>query len=180
MGLLLTISKLYIPANIRKRKLEMLFKATADAFRVAVPSTRGISFNDCLKLYAEFTRKLAIDSIKQNKELEVKSRLFQNAYLIGQQLKRDFKVETPEVMQMGALIYKVLKIDFQGELGGDITIARCFFSTYYSSQVCQLISHLDEGLLAGLAGGGKLKFYQRLTEGHECCRAHLETGTRTR
>jgi hypothetical protein len=175
MNLLLTISKLYMPANIRKRKLDTLFKATADAFQVEVPSTRGLSFNDSLKSYAQFTRELAVDSIKHNKESIVKSRLYNNAYLIGQQLKKDFRIETPEVMQMGSLIYKLLKIDFQGEPGGNIVIKRCFFSAYYSSQVCQLISYLDEGLMVGLAGDGKLKFSQRLTEGHECCRAYLET-----
>ena len=52
MGLLLAISKIYVPQFIQKRKLEMLFQATADAFQVAAPSTRGLSYNDCLKLYA--------------------------------------------------------------------------------------------------------------------------------
>ena len=77
-------------------------------------------------------------------------------------------------MQMGELIYKVLKIEFQGEPRGNIVIKRCFFSAYYSRSVCQLISSLDEGLLTGLSGGGKLIFSQRITEGHECCRAYLD------
>ena len=105
----------------------------------------------------------------------MQSRLFQNAYRIGQQFKADFNINTAEeVMRMGALIYKFLKIDFQGEPQGNIVIKRCFFSAYYSSKVCRLISSLDEGLLAGLSGGGKLSFSQRITEGNECCRAYLE------
>jgi len=70
----------------------------------------------------------------------------------------------------------MLGIDFLGEPDGSMVMTRCFFSDYYSSPVCRLISSLDEGLLVGLAGGGRLSFSQRITEGHECCRAHLDTG----
>jgi hypothetical protein len=173
MGLLLAVSTLYVPQFIRKQKLEMLFKATADAFQFTVPSTRGISFDDSLKLYAQFTREHAENSIRYSKESEIQPRLFQNANRIGRQFKADFKVNSGDVMQMGSLIYRILKIDFRGEPGGNIVIRSCFFSTYYSGKVCRLISSLDEGLLVGLAGGGKLKFYQRITEGDKCCRACL-------
>jgi len=77
-------------------------------------------------------------------------------------------------MQMSAVIYKMLKIEFHGDSHGDIVIKRCFFSTYYSSNVCHLISALDEGLLAGLSGGGQFSFSQRITEGYSVCRAYLE------
>ena len=178
MGLLLTVSNLYVPQFLRKRKLEMLFKATADAFQATAPSTAEMSFDDCLKLYAEFTREQADNSIRQGKDLEVQPRLFHNAYRIGQQLKMDFKVDKAHLMRTGALIYKMLKIDFRGDPEGQIVIRDCFFSAYYSSQVCCLISSLDEGLLVGLAGEGRLRFYQRITEGEACCRACLETERR--
>jgi hypothetical protein len=175
MGLLLTVSKIYVPQSIQQHKLEALFQATAEAFQVAVPSTRGLSYNDRLKRYAEFTREQADKCIHRGSELRVQSRLFQNAYRIGQQFKADFDINSAEeVMQMGRLIYKVLKIEFQGEPRGNIVIKRCFFSAYYSGPVCQLISSLDEGLLTGLSGGGKLIFSQRITEGHQCCRAYLD------
>ena len=35
----------------------------------------------------------------------------------------------------------------------------------HASQVCALVSALDRGLMAGLAGGGELRFRQRITEG---------------
>lgn len=179
MGLLLTISTLYIPPFIRKQKLEMLFKATSDAFQATVPSTGELSFNDCLKLYAHFTREQADKAIQQGNQLVVQTRLYQNAFRIGQQIRTDFNIHTAEeVMRMSTLIYKILKIDFQGESGGKIVIRRCFFSAYYSNEVCRLISCLDEGLLVGLAGGGKLRFYRRITEGDKCCRACLETARR--
>jgi hypothetical protein len=178
MGLLLAASSLYIPGIVRKRKLEILFRATADAFQTKPPNAGGIAFDDYLSLYALFTRQQADKAILQGKQSEIQHRLFQNALRIGQQLKTDFRVDDTDVMRMGGLIYKIIKIDFKGEPGGNITIKRCFFSAYYSSQVCRLISSLDEGLLVGLAGGGKLSFSRRITEGNESCRAILETNRR--
>ena len=93
MGLLLAISKIYVPQFMQKRKLEMLFDATADAFQVAAPSIRGLSYNDCLKLYAQFTRSKPINQFNEGNELKMQSRLFQNAYRIGQQFKADFNVQ---------------------------------------------------------------------------------------
>jgi hypothetical protein len=175
MGLLLALSNIYIPQFMQKRKLGMLFEATAGAFQVASPSTSGLSYNDALKLYARFTKEQAHKSIQQGDELAVQSRLFQNACQIGWQFRADFSINTEEeVMRMSALIYKLLKIEFQGEPQGHILIKRCFFSDYYSGDICRLISSLDEGLLSGLSGGGKLSFSQRITEGKECCRANLE------
>jgi hypothetical protein len=176
MSLLLSVSNLYVPGFVRKRQLERLFKATSAAFGCAAPSTAGLSCDETLKLYAHFTRQQADQSIRQGRELETQARLFQNALNIGQQLKRDFRVSQPEVMRMAALVYRLLKIDFRGADDGCIVIKRCFFSVYYTGQVCRLISSLDEGLLVGLAGGGRLGFSRRITEGAEYCRAYLETG----
>ena len=82
-------------------------------------------------------------------------------------------------MQASAIIYRALRIEFQGEPDGTIVIKNCFFSDYYSGEVCRIISSLDEGLLAGLSAGGKVNFSQRITEKKECCRAYLEMkGTR--
>jgi hypothetical protein len=74
---------------------------------------------------------------------------------------------------MSELVYKIIRIDLQGGPEGHILIRKCFFSHYYSYEVCRVISSLDEGLLAGISGGGRLKFDQRITEGHDCCRARL-------
>jgi hypothetical protein len=175
MGLLLAVSSIYVPGYIRKRNLGMLFKSTADAFQVAVPPVKGLSADDCLKEYAQFTRAQALESIRRGDALEIQSRLFENASKIGRQFREDLRLDTAEqVMRAAEIIYKLLKIELHGETRGDIVIDRCFFSNYYSSDVCRLISSLDEGLLAGLSGGGALSFSQRITEGKECCRAFLD------
>ncbi len=179
MGLRLAIAKIYVPQFIQRRKLEMLLDITADAFQVVSPSTAGLSYNNCLNLFARFTQEQALKSIQQGRELKVQSRLFQNAYRTGRQFKTDVNIKTPEeIMEMGRLIYKSLKIDFRGEPRGNIVIKRCFFSSFYSSNICRLISSLDEGLLTGLCGGGRLTFSQRITEGNDCCRAFLQPSGR--
>jgi hypothetical protein len=179
LGLLLAVTAIYLPPAIKKRKLAMLFAATADAFRVKAPSIDDLSFSDCLNLYAQFTREQAGRIIQQGNIEETQDRLFQNALKIGQQLKANFNIRTPaEIMRMGKIIYQLLKINFQGDLQGHIVIQSCFFSSCYSSEVCRLISSLDAGLLAGLSGGGKLSFSHRITEGNVSCRAYLETAGR--
>ena len=67
------------------------------------------------------------------------------------------------------------KLD-QNERGlcrNEFAIRRCFFSGFYSPEVCRLISSLDEGLAAGLTGG-KLCFVQRITDGGSCCKGHID------
>lgn len=175
MSLLLAASKLYVPGFIQSRKLNMLFDATASAFQTAAPPTQGLDINDRLKSYALFTREQALKSIQQRNEHEVQCRLFENAYRIGLQFRKDFGIKTPiEVMQMGTVIYKLIKIDFRGETSGNIKIKRCFFSKYYSADICRVISSLDAGLLSGLSDGGHFVFTQRITEGKKCCIARLE------
>jgi hypothetical protein len=178
VGLLLSFASVYVPEPIRRRKLEMLVRATADAFQTVPPSTVGLSVDECLAMYARFTREEAEKSMARGDEAEVRSRLFQNALGIGREFRRQFRLKDADVMRMGALVYRMLGIDFRGEPDGSMVMTRCFFSDFYSSPVCQLISSLDEGLLVGLAGGGRLVFSQRITEGHECCRAFLDMGGR--
>ena len=176
MGVLIAIAKIHVPQFMQKRKLEMLFKATADAFQVATIPIKELSYDESLKMYAQFTRAQAERAIQKGEELKVRPRLFQNAFQIGRQIKEDFNINSlEEAMKMGSIIYRSLNIDFQGQPGGNVFIKRCFFSAYYSNKVCRLISSLDAGLLTGLSGGGKLSFFQRITEGDECCRAYLES-----
>lgn len=179
MGLLLAISEMYVPRLFQKRKLEMLFSATADAFQVSRPATRGLAYDDCLRTYARFTEEQASACMDRRDASSVQARLFCSARQIGREIRADFDIRTArEVMRVAAVIYKSLNIEFHGEPEGDIVIERCLFSQYYSSTVCRLISSLDEGLLAGLSNGGKLTFSKRITEGNESCRARLDTRER--
>jgi hypothetical protein len=76
-------------------------------------------------------------------------------------------------MAAARLAYRAIGIDFEGDTCGGITINRCFFSQAYTPTVCQVMSALDAGLLAGLSGGSRLVFTERITEGYPWCRARL-------
>jgi hypothetical protein len=76
-------------------------------------------------------------------------------------------------MAAARMVYGLLDIDLRGTRDGRITVRRCAFSDVYSAEICRLISALDAGLLAGLSGGDRLEFTQRITEGAPCCLARL-------
>jgi hypothetical protein len=112
---------------------------------------------------------------QQGRDLaEIRRRLYDGAYRMGQDLRRAFRVaNTSDALAAARVLYRALGIDLQAAGGGEIVVRRCFFSQHYSGAVCQVIASLDEGLFAGLSNGGQLAFYQRITEGHECCQAHF-------
>jgi hypothetical protein len=175
VGLRLALAILHIPEFIQRRELEKLFELTAASFQASrPPDTSKLSLDDLLKSYAVFTREQADLTLRESRAPSVQSALFESSRLMGAELKTQFGLKsTEDVMQMSSAIYKLLKIDLKGTPDGNIVVKRCFFSPYYSQETCRLISSLDEGLLAGLSAGGRLKFSQRLTEGCDSCRAYL-------
>jgi len=162
-----------MPAFLKKKKLAELYDVTASAFQCERPSLRGLSAEQCLHSYAEFTRDKAEECIRQGAEVETRTRLYNGAFAMAQEIKRKFGVDClADALITARLVYRILGIKFTGDQNGGIVINRCFFSSYYSSPVCCLISSLDEGLLEGLSGGS-FRFTQRITEGKRCCRAVL-------
>ena len=175
MNLRLLAVNIYIPAFIKRKKLDELFQLTAHAFGCDAPRGQGRSYNERLKSYATFTRSQAEKCLQEGTDLnEVKTELFQSAYRLGGKIRRDFRLRSlDEVMEMSQILYRILGIDFKGKTCGDVAIKSCFFSEYYSPQICQLISSLDEGLAAGLSEGGRLSFSQRITEDKDSCKARF-------
>ncbi len=180
MHLLLSLAGIYIPEFAKKKKLGRLFAETADAFGTDMPSLGRLTFEECLKQYALFTKENAEEAIRKRTEIEVKHKLYQNAYHLGQGLREEFGVRSiKDAMRLARLVYRIVAIDFRSSTQGEVVISRCFFSSFYSPAVCGVISSLDAGLLQGISGGGRLSFQQRLTEGGECCRARLSFGVRS-
>ena len=176
--MLLKIMLLYIPGFIKKKKLNELFCLTADAFQSELPELRGLSVAECLLKYALFTKEQAESYLRSGCPLEeVKHRLYQNSCIFGQSLRKSLHIITwEEAATALKVIYKLIGIDFQSDRQGEIIIKQCFFSKYYSGEVCKLISSLDEGLAAGLSGGGRLCLNQRITEGGSCCKGYFSGG----
>jgi len=173
MNLRLNIARLYIPVSIKKRKLQELFELTADAFQSDLPPIKNLSYNACLEAYARFSKSKAEEAVKLTDKTEmVRKRLYRNAFQMGEKLRRDFRIRTKtDVLRLSRILYRILRIDFTGNASGEVMIKRCFFSQYYTPEVCGIISALDEGLAAGLSAGGRLVFKNRITEGKSCCQA---------
>jgi hypothetical protein len=165
----------HMPSGAKRLALVQLFRSTAAAFQADMPRLSGLSRAQCLPAYARFTAECAENALRRGRDLqETQGRLYRNAYRLGRMPGRLLRVHSvDDVMALGRLLYDILEIDFHGSDSGEITISRCYFSSYYSPEVCRVMSAMDRGLMAGLAGGGELMFSQRITEGHPCCRARF-------
>ena len=179
MNLLLVLLRLYTPTWVKKGELAELFECTAAAFGGEAPPTAGLSFDECLLEYARFTAAQAEAAIRRGDDPEaLRDRLYRNAYRLGRKLRQALRVSsTDEAMAATRLLYRALRMELRGPVEGEFEVGRCFFSRFYSSRVCQVVSALDAGVVAGLSDGGQLTFYQRITEGHDRCRARFEEST---
>jgi hypothetical protein len=163
---------------VRRRVIVELFRSTAAAFECNRVRLDGLSPEECLLAYAVFTADRAEAALRRGDGLaELQGRLARNAYGLARARARLLGVRrVDDVMALARLLYGMLDIDFAGCASGEITIHSCYFSPFYSPAVCRLMSALDCGLLAGLAGGGELEFTERITEGRPCCRARFTLG----
>jgi hypothetical protein len=174
MNLLIRAASVYTPTPLKRKKLLELFTCTAAAFGGEAPLVDGLSYEELLREYARFTAVQANQALRRDGVIteEIRRRLYDGAYRMGQELRRTFRVtSTADALAAARVLYRALEIDLRATAEGEITVARCFFSQCYSGPVCRVIASLDEGLFAGVSGGGRLAFSQRITEGHKCCQA---------
>lgn len=168
------------PGIAKGPALRVLFRSTAAAFGCEPPSLGALSSEQCLLAYARFTAAHATSLLDGNGDvLRVQDQLYRHAYALGRVPGRLLRLDSlGDVMALGRLLYSVLDIDMDGSDDGGITIHRCYFSRFYSPEVCKVMSAMDRGLFAGLGNGGELAFSERITEGFACCRARLRLGPR--
>jgi hypothetical protein len=168
-----------LPGCIKKKKLNELFKLTAGAFESSRSLTGRHSFAEALSEYALFTQEQSVAYLQSGRPLpELRSRLYQNSYAFGRKLRNDLHIISDKrSIDMLKSIYRMIGIDLRYDGKGGFMISRCFFSKYYTKEVCALISSLDEGMAAGLTGRG-LYFEQRMTEGCGCCKGYFGSEAR--
>lgn len=181
MSLRLRAARIYLPPFLKRKYFRKLFLITAEAFGTALPALEGRSYEARLRLFASFTRENALKTLAAGDAEAAGERLFRNARAFGEELRRSLGVKTlAHAAAAARLLYRAIGIDFEGAPDGAIIIRSCRFAADYTPDICGLVSSLDRGILAGLAGGGGLRFSQRITEGHDSCRAVLgpESGRR--
>jgi len=71
------------------------------------------------------------------------------------------------------LLYRRIGIDAVIAEDGEVVVHDCLFSSVYSPEVCRLMCAVDDGIAAGVSGGGGLSFTRRLTEGCPECRGRF-------
>ncbi len=175
MSILVRMLQIHTPDFVRKMALQQLFHATAAAFEAEVPRLAGLATQECLVRYARFTQAQAEQHLRGGGDVAlVEQRLYRNAAEMGRPYGKLLRLGTvQDLMDLGRVLYRILDIDLQGDAQGEVVISRCYFSRFYSAQMCRLMSAMDRGLFAGLSNGGELTFSSRITEGHSCCRAHF-------
>lgn len=175
MSLPVRLLEIYTPAWVKRRALSQLLAFTAAAFQCRPPSTEGLSLDQRLRQYALFTQGQVEEYIRSRGDLgALQERLYWSAYQLGRMHGKMLRVRSMgDAMALGRVLYRILQIDFQGDPQGEVAIRRCYFSRFYSGQVCSVMSAMDRGLLAGLSDGGQLVFSARITEGEPCCRARF-------
>lgn len=175
MGLAIRALSIYMPDFAKRMAVIQLWQATAGALGAEMPPIAALGYHECLEHYARFTQALAAQRLRDGRDLPaLEQRLYDNAVELGRRQGQWLRPRTmQDVMAIGRVLYRILDIDLQGDARGDMVISRCYFSRFYSAEVCRLISAMDRGLFAGLSNGGELTFTARITEGQPCCRAHF-------
>ena len=178
MRLGLRLATFYVPGFYKRGKLRELLGRVARAFGANPPDAAGKSFAECLELFARFTQAQVDRAYAAGAPVEeIQDRLRREGLEFAGGIRKALGIESrAEVMKAARLLYRILGIDFDGRPGGAITIRRCYFSGIYSERTCAVIGALDEGVLAGLSGGGRLAFSARITQGCGACSAafHFE------
>lgn len=173
MNILLSMLNIHFPLSLRKRKIRELFKITGKVFQAGIPELDGLGYEDLLHEYALFVKEQSGKILMDSKNiLEKKAELYQYALDAGTKLREELHLKgIKDEMEACRLFYSILGIDFRVDENGEIVISRCYFSDYFSSEICEFISSLDEGAGTGLTQGKRLCFSQRITEGKSCCKA---------
>lgn len=156
-------------ALFRRIEIQLLTNLTARALRQKPRRTWTLPNDEALHAYAVFTR----DQLQQSPpDDELLGRMTAEACTMGRLLRHVFFLRRQrDIEQFVVALYRGIGITLEGQLPGTLCFRRCFFSSYYTPAVCLAASALDEGIMRGLAGGGRLRFEQRITEGCACCRA---------
>jgi hypothetical protein len=122
-----------MPEPVRRLLLRRLFVDTAAVFGRPVPRMSGLSAEQVLALFREFTARAGGEKPLAH---SVSSQLYAIGNGHGIRIRRLFGVATrDDAMAAARLVYRTLGIDFEGRQDGSITIGRCFFSVAYTPEV---------------------------------------------
>ena len=175
MSLRLRALELHTPEWMARSAVRQLFDATASAFGREPVDLHGLTHAELLERYAMFTTSYAERALADRSDTDaVARRLWSTAHALGESLSRRLGVRTRgEALRAARVAYRMLGIDLWADQHGSVAVDRCPFASWYSPDMCRLMSSLDAGLIAGLTRGGRLTFSERITEGRPRCLAAI-------
>lgn len=175
MSLRLRALELHTPGWVARSALRRLFEATVSAFGCDRVDVDRLDRRALLRRYVSFTTRCAEQALAEPADLDAVSlRLRDHAFALGESFRRRLGVRTREEASRAARVaYRMIGIDLRVDQHGRVTVDRCAFAGGYSPEVCRLMSSLDAGLIAGLTDGGRLTFFERITEGRPRCLARI-------
>ncbi len=156
-------------------EIRILTRQTARVFGIKAPRTAGLSAQEVLHRYAVFTADAAARAIESGQDLKALRRdLFRMACRLGTGVRRWLAPRDERECQAAfGMLYRNIGIAIREVRPGEFCVSHCYFSSFYTPEVCRVISAIDQGIYAGIFSGGKLVFRQRITEGEDACRAFV-------
>jgi hypothetical protein len=181
MSLRLRLFERGVPTRLKLKLLGELAHVTAEGFGCPPPEWSGREFEERLIDYACFTAAHAQRLLAQNDAAAAdaaRARLRSGAARLGAKLRRQLGLRRDDdALAVLALLYHHLGIEMT-TAPDEIVVTQCLFATFFDERVCGLVAGLDEGMAAGLSGGGRLEFVERITGGSTCCRARFTAAER--
>ena len=170
--LLLSILERCTPSFVVSFELQVLMSITARAFARKGSAVWYLPARRALERYAEFSAEcMARQSLTEDCGL----RLYRYAFAAGRRIRKlTGFTKRDDLSKLVIYLYRNINIAMSGSVPEDISVSGCFFSRYYTPEMCRMMSNLDSGIVAGVCGrkfGSRLAFNARITEGDGVCRA---------
>ena len=127
---------------------------------------------EALRVYAEFTSS----NLQAGADDPLLERMHTEAYKMGRLLRHLFLINNEaRAQRLIVALYRNIGIRLSFESSRQLCFHRCYFSRFYTPQICQAASALDSGIICGILGleSEHLHFSQRITEGCKQCKAQL-------
>ncbi len=174
--ILLKLLRYHTPFFIKNIELQILLYTTARGFGERSLRVWDKSYKKALSAYKNYTRhvirRAGCNGFNAKK-------LYDSAYKTGSLVRIITGFTRKEdIENLVFYLYQNIEIDMKGDIPGIVTVSRCYFGEYYKPYECRIMSLVDSGIIAGINGGGRLKFTKRITEGCANCRACFDAQDR--
>lgn len=153
-------------------QISIMLRMFAHALDVEAPRCPRTSA-DALRVFAVFTMNCAqaATALGYTCAEPLREALYQEALKCGRVIRALPIARKLDAFELVQILYRNIEIFLDGTLPGEIHIAPCYFSQYYSPRECWFMSGFDQGIIEGITGTGTLAFTSCITEGAPCCRA---------